>query len=210
MPFTVATAAASSRASSEDRLAVHRVLGGLVIVVADGAGGMSGGAEAAEIVLAKVEQAIKTPGLRFFEPLPWGDLLREADHVVERDPPAGESTAVIVAVSANGLLVGASCGDQEAGVIGSGGHDDLTEDQLRKKRIGSGRAKPELFARPSLRGTLLVATDGLFNYARPSAITGVLRGDDLDVAARRLVDLVRLPNDGFMDDVALVLVRGEG
>jgi PPM family protein phosphatase len=210
MPFTIATAAASSRASSEDRLAVHHVLGGLVIVVADGAGGMSGGAEAAEIVLATVEQAIKTPGLRCFEPLTWGDLLRKADHVVERDPRAGESTAVIVAVSANGLLVGASCGDQEAWVIGSGGYDDLTEDQHSKKRIGSGRANPELFGRASLSGTLLVATDGLFNYARPSAITGVLRGDDLDVAARRLVDLVRLPNDGFADDVALVLVRGEG
>lgn len=41
MQFTIATAMASFRApeQSEDRLVVHHVPGGVVIVVADGAGG---------------------------------------------------------------------------------------------------------------------------------------------------------------------------
>jgi hypothetical protein len=50
-----------------------------------------------------------------------------------------------------------------------------------------------------LDSTLLLATDGLFNFARPETF-----------AARELIRLVRLPSGGLQDDVGLVLVRAAG
>jgi hypothetical protein len=79
--------------------------------------------------------------------------------------------------------------------------DDLTARQHRKLRLGSGRARPVSFLRPKLAGTLLVATNGLFNYARPEKIAAVALGEDLDCAARDLTQLVRLPGGGLQDDV---------
>ena len=139
------------------------------------------------------------------------EVLAGADLVLEADHDAGETTAVVVAV-AEGGLVGASCGDSCAWVVQADGRtDDLTARQHRKRRLGSGRAGPVAFARPGLAGTLLVATDGLFNYARPERIVGVALQEDLDGAAMDLIQLVRLPGGGLQDDVGLVLVRpGEG
>lgn len=86
--------------------------------------------------------------------------------------------------------------------------DDLTEGQHRKRRLGGGRAAPFVFVRPNLDGVLVIATDGLFNYARPEVIAQVVATHEyLDATAQALVELVRLPSGSFMDDVAVVLVR---
>ena len=47
------------RRRSEDRLAVRQTPGGLVVVVADGAGGMASGAEAADLALKIVAESIE-------------------------------------------------------------------------------------------------------------------------------------------------------
>ena len=54
---------------------------------------------------------------------------------------------------------------------------------------------------------LVVASDGLWNYAPRAAIAELASGDDLDAAVRALVDLVRLPSGELQDDVAIALVR---
>jgi serine/threonine protein phosphatase PrpC len=140
MPFKIATAAASPRKNSEDRLAAHHVQGGIVVVVADGAGGMGGGAAAADLVLAIVEHALGDPHFNPFAPTSWENVLVEGDAEIERDRGAGETTAVIIAVTDDGRIVGASVGDSGALLIRSDGNlDDLTENQHRKRRLGSGR-----------------------------------------------------------------------
>jgi hypothetical protein len=63
------------------------------------------------------------------------------------------------------------------------------------------------FSRPGLAGTLLVATDGLFNYARPEKIAAVALQEDLARATWDLIQLVRLPGGGLQDDVGMVLLR---
>lgn len=88
-----------------------------------------------------------------------------------------------------------------------GGIDDLTARQHRKLRLGSGKARPVSISRPRLDGTLLVATDGLFTYARPDRIADMASRDDLDRSASDLIQLVRLPSGGLHDDVGLVLIR---
>jgi serine/threonine protein phosphatase PrpC len=209
LPLQVVTASASFRKGSEDRFAVHHAVGGLVIVVADGAGGIPGGGPAADLLLAHVEGALADTKFDVFVASSWIDLLRSVDALVERDRAAGETTAVIVAVTDSGLVVGASSGDSGALVVRKDGTvDELTEGQHRKRRIGSGSAVPVGFDRPALDGTLVVASDGLLGYARPNVIAEVvLATEDLDDAASSLVDRVRLPSGGLMDDVAVVLVR---
>jgi serine/threonine protein phosphatase PrpC len=78
-----------------------------------------------------------------------------------------------------------------------------------RARLGSGRASPVSFSRPALEGTLVVATDGLFNYASRNGIADAILacGEDVDAAACKLVERVRLPRGSFMDDMAAVVVR---
>jgi serine/threonine protein phosphatase PrpC len=206
--FTSAQALALVREAGQDRLTVLRREDALIVVVADGVGGISGGAAAAEILVKLVEEAVLVPGFHLLRSEAWVELLTRADLVLEADPRAGETTGVVIAVSEQGLVVGASCGDSGAWMLGEDGSvDDLTACQHRKLRLGSGRARPVFFLRPKLQGTLLVATDGLFNYARPERIAELVLGDDLDLAVKKLVKLVRLPSGRLQDDVGVMLLR---
>ncbi|MBK7400027.1 MAG: hypothetical protein IPJ34_28190 [Myxococcales bacterium] len=121
-------------------------------------------------------------------------------------PHAGETTVVVVVVTEGGVL-GASCGDSGAWIIESEGHDDLTADQRRKLRVGSGRALPVPFVRAHFDGTLVVASDGLFNYATAEAICSNARGVDLHAAASGLIASVRMASGELHDDVAVAILR---
>lgn len=210
MIFEVATAVSSNRACSEDRLAVHHIAGGLLVVVADGAGGVAGGGRAADLAVDLVREVAATPTISLFAPEVWVELLARADAVLASDGAAGESTLVVVAVADDGSIVGASCGDSGAWII----RDDRTIDDLtmsqRRHRLGSEYAEPVALQRPALGGTLLVATDGLFSYAKRDAIASIVaEHEDLKRAAVALVEAVRLRGGSLRDDVAVVLARGE-
>ena len=64
-----ATAAASFRERAEDRVLVWRVGEIWVVCVADGSGGVSGAAKAAETLVAGVRQAIDTGAVDPTDPL---------------------------------------------------------------------------------------------------------------------------------------------
>lgn len=203
--FNVAHARHSRHGQGEDRLAIHVLpCGGLVVVVADGAGGLVGGAAAAELVLSLVAQALARPDFESSRAEAWCQLLREADLFLLRDPLAGESTAVVVAWSPAGL-VGASAGDSEAWMIRRD-LDDLTLAQPRR-RLGSGQVTPVGFSRATPVGSLLVASDGLFKYASVSDLCALVSEGEPHEAVERLVSRVRLPSGALQDDVAVVLVR---
>jgi serine/threonine protein phosphatase PrpC len=205
---TVAHALAFPREPGEDRIGTFDREGVLVVVVADGAGGIAGGTRASELLMELVREAAAAQALDLLPHDGWVDMLAHFDHVLEADPDAGETAGVVLVVS-GGHVAGASCGDSGAWVILPDGRiDDFTARQHRKLRLGSGGARPISFAGRLLVGTLLVATDGLFNYARPEKIAAVALGEDLQRAARELIQLVKLPGGGFQDDVGVVLVRG--
>ncbi len=208
MPLVTAAATASYRQNSEDRLAVHLVDGGVVVVVADGVGGVAGGGAAADLAMTATADAVRA-SFDLFSAKTWVDLLTHADAVAVADRCAGETTAVVVAVSNDGRVVGASCGDSGAVLVApNGGIDDLTSRQHKKRRVGSGRALPVVFERALSDGTLVIATDGLFAFARPDEIRhAVARHEDLDALTAALVGTVRLANGSFQDDVATVLIR---
>jgi serine/threonine protein phosphatase PrpC len=205
MSLVHVTTAASFRSNAEDRILVEELNGARLIVVADGAGGIPGGDRAAEMLVAHVRRRVVAAAAEQ-TPAFWVTLLREADRLVATDSRAGETTGIALVIDGESV-VGASAGDSEAWLVSADSRVVLTAKQQRKRRIGGGNVDPVAFE-GSMRGcTLLVATDGLFGYARPSAICQAVRDPDLATAAQRLVQIVRLPGGGFMDDLAITLVR---
>jgi PPM family protein phosphatase len=128
------------------------------------------------------------------------------DHLLQRDPDAGETTAVVLAVSRGGIA-GASVGDSEAWLISSDGHVALTARQQPKPGLGTSMARPVAFRSRFAGRTLLAATDGLFKYADSAAIGAAARQPALEAGASQLVELVWRPRGTLPDDVALILCR---
>jgi serine/threonine protein phosphatase PrpC len=186
---------APEKASGQDRAVVIPRADGLVVALADGAGGASNGALAAQAV---VDVAVRG------DP---ADVILACDEHLRN---VGLTTAIIVHVRADAVS-GASVGDSAAWLI-DGEVIDLTEHQRRKPLVGGG-CVPVAFRseRPLGTATLLVASDGLFSYAAAADIARVVRaGRDLRETADALVELVRLPSGGLQDDVTIVLCRAHG
>ena len=186
----------------QDRIKVMRDGERLIFVIADGAGGRSGGAEAAEMVVRLVcEHARDLQSCGDCE-----KLLGEIDRAILADGIAGETTAVIVVASVNKVF-GASVGDSGAWIL-SGAHiDELSQGQVRKPFIGTGAALPVGFSRGGLDGTLLVTTDGLLKYTSREAISATIGKCNLDALPEALVKLVRYASGNLPDDIAIGLCR---
>jgi serine/threonine protein phosphatase PrpC len=194
---------ASGRQSSEDRAEVFERGDELVVIVADGAGGISGGARAAGAIVETVQSVAHNPSLDLHDADMWKALLREADATLATRA-AGETTATIVVVGPSGLT-GVSVGDSEAWIVAGTSMDDLTRSQERP-RLGTGRAVPVAFRRRAVDGVLLVATDGLFKHASVGRIAATVREGEVSRAAERLAALVQLASGGYPDDLGIVVV----
>ncbi|HXN30684.1 MAG TPA: hypothetical protein VN894_02440 [Polyangiaceae bacterium] len=203
-PYVHARALASSRPRPEDAAEVFERDGVLVVVVADGAGGIRGGEAASRSLVAVVESAVNDPVFRANEVGAWIDLFRRRDAALTLKG-AGETTGVVVVLGAKGLF-GLSIGDSEAWIVTPGGIDNLTVGQQTRQRLGSGRVEMATFERPALAGVLVIATDGLFKFASKEVIARIVRASPIETAAERLVELVRHPGGALADDVAVVLV----
>ncbi|MBI4032179.1 SpoIIE family protein phosphatase [Candidatus Berkelbacteria bacterium] len=178
----------------------------MVIVVADGAGGVGGGAQTAQAVCDLVVTHVRRPnsaGQR------WTDQLREIDLAIAASRAGGLSTAVVLEIR-EGTVTGASVGDSGAWIVSAAEVVDLTKDQVRKPLLGSGAAIPVSFGPVHLNGRLLVGTDGLFKYAARSDIVANAMEGTLEGAASALIDGVRLRNGSLQDDVAVVLCEEVG
>jgi serine/threonine protein phosphatase PrpC len=211
MMYAVARFADSYRADTEDRADIIP-LGdgedGIVLVVADGVGGRSGGGAAAESAVRRTREAVPSLTPRESrDPRTWYRLAKAIDEGIAGEEDAGETTLVILCVTPR-RLVGVSVGDSEAWLVTSGGHYDLTGGQKRKPYLGEGMADPVPFALPNPGyGTLLVATDGLFKYAPPERISDAALQTDLEEAARRVADEARLTSGRLSDDIVVLLCR---
>ena len=201
--LNVAKAIEFYRRRGEDRVNVIDHPKGKVIVLADGAGGTSGGAEAADTVTAWTKAYVDRA--KDIAPASqWGELLARIDRQIQFEN--GQSTAVIVAVTEEGVS-GASVGDSAAWIVGEENLDDLTVAQIRKPLLGTGAAKPLTFERNAFIGTILVASDGLVKYAPYARICEIARWPNLPEAAKALIDLVRLKSGSLQDDTAVLLCR---
>jgi len=172
----------------------------VVLCVADGAGGRSGGTEAASMVVEFVRQHAN----QLTDADSCAEVLRKLDAAIAKDVIAGETTCVLMVVTPEAIF-GASVGDSGAWLIpASGNHLDLTQAQPRKPFIGSGSAWPVSFRRPRQGGGLLLATDGLLKYTSAERIITTCREHPADVAPERLVELVRYQSGALPDDVTVI------
>jgi len=194
---------ASSRRVNEDRVECLEHGEDLVVVVADGAGGLLGGDSASETFIAAVKSATTDAAFDVREGACWSRLLAEVDMRLNR-AMAGETTAVVVVVTPEGL-VGVSAGDSQAWVVGAADIDDLTGAQARK-RLGTGCAARVGFSRPSLTGTLVVGTDGVFNYLNATSVARAVRWREPADAAERLRAALEFPSSRYADDVGIAIV----
>lgn len=202
--FAVADGGVGSKVPAQDRGAVIVRPEGLVLVVADGAGGVVGGARAAERVVGAARALLdRAKGLP--DAAAWCDFLRAMDEELARGRDVGETTAVVLSVTRDSV-VGASVGDSGAWDVAGDGVDELTEGQ-HPTRLGTGRAQPRAVTRFGALGTLVVASDGLWRYAAREAIAEAARGEVLEAVPDALIDLARLPSGGLQDDVVVLAAR---
>lgn len=192
----------SSEGEWQDRVCVCCQSDGLVIGLADGAGGMSGASNAAQIAAATCTSGLDQ---RLDEP----ELLERVPRVDEKlsaDARCGQSTLVLLQVDRAGIR-GASVGDSEVWLIEDDQIDVLTVHQQRKPLLGSSAALPMGFRRAVAGSSwLLMATDGLIkNTTREKILHSLLEGVS-QTAADELIELVLLPSGQVQDDVTVCLV----
>lgn len=204
--YEYARAVAASQVRSQDAVGVYARGDALVVVLADGGGGLYRGEAASRSLVAVVESAVADPQFALEAIRPWVDLFH-ATHKSLAANRAGETTGVVVVLARHGFI-GFSIGNSEAWIVTLAGVDNLTVGQHTRHRLGGHQSTVVVFERPQLAGVLLVATDGLFKYASAPVIAGIVRQGTIAQAAERLLDLVRLRSGKMADDTAVVIVRG--
>lgn len=127
-----------------------------VLLLADGAGGTSGGRETAERVVQNLgERALQAEALT--ETF-WRQAILELAIELEA-LGSGQSTVIAIAHSGRSLC-GGSIGDSEAMLIGRAGLVDLTKGQSRKPLLGGGLAQCRTFSARVGPGELLLVGTG--------------------------------------------------
>lgn len=196
---------AAGNPENQDRGAVIEASVGLIMVVADGAGGQSGGAEAAAMAVELVRQTAND----FRDANACVALLQNMDRAISQDRVAGETTCALAVVTRAGVY-GASAGDSGVWVVNESGFINLTERQSRKPFISSGSAWPMLFDyRITDRDSLLLATDGLLKYTGSERIVAICRTEVCSHVPRRLIELVRYPSGALPDDVTVIFASSD-
>jgi serine/threonine protein phosphatase PrpC len=204
--FQTATATEFYPSSGHDRVDILVGDGACALVIADGMGGRSGAAAAAQMWIDAVRCGSQDPQ-QWAESDYWLDLLAATDRAIRDDKNAGETTAVVAVMTARGN-VGASVGDSGAWLVTDDSCLDLTKSQIRKPGLGTGMATPIPFYRKQAPAeTLLVATDGLLKYSWPEKICQAVRSVQIRALPKALIDLVRMPSGGLQEDAAVAVAR---
>ena len=186
----------------QDRAEILRCADRVLLAVADGAGGIAGGGEAADLTMRLVRESaesLKTTN-------DCRRLLEEIDMQLARNKPCGETTAVVLVVHATGVF-GASVGDSIVWMFSPHGRVELTKGQQRKPFLGCGSAFVVAFSQPAKEGTIILATDGLWKYTSLESIEQRVRNVAIEQLAADLPNLVRLRSGAFPDDVAIIACR---
>ena len=186
----------------EDRIEVIHLPDRTVFVIADGAGGVAGGAAAAKAVCRAVADRCRQD-----EIADWTGWLTLIDREIAGSKDCGFAAVAIVEIENDGKIVGASVGDCEAWVFVNGmALKNLTIGQIRKPLLGGGDAIPVGFEGSVAGGTLLMATDGLWKYLDRIRIAEATSIRPLETAAEALIDGARLKSGALQDDIAVAIV----
>jgi serine/threonine protein phosphatase PrpC len=202
MELVTSTAIQAGNLELQDRVAILRYDDRVIFAVADGAGGISGGAQAAELFMLVVRESAAS----LIAPENCVYLLHRIDQDLVKASECGETTGVVAVIEGNRIF-GASVGDSMAWAFSSKERVELTGGQQRKPFLGTGVALARPFARALSQGTIVFGTDGLWKYSGLESIEQRVREADPTVLANELCELVRLRSGTFPDDVAVITCR---
>jgi len=173
--------------------------------LADGQGGRSGGARAAQIATqTALAAALAQPPRSLLKPKICAGIVRAADDVVYADPQAGFTTLVMLVVR-DQFVCGASCGDSAAVLLQSEESIVLTENQLQHPLVGSRAARAMSFyldLDPPWH--ICAVSDGVWKYAGWDRMIALMRrrgGRDLVDALRAAA--IKPGNSGLPDDFSI-------
>lgn len=203
MKYAVAKQIQAGGSELQDRAEFFENDSKLILILADGAGGLSGGANAAQFVVESIKKRIN------FQTLSLEQLcafLTALDREMFASGTLGETTCVIVILSESGAI-GACVGDSGALIFSKAGVGNLTMGQMRKPLLGSGQALLSGFNLKRLDGTLLIASDGLLKYTSQEKIAAKIAASSFDDAPGKLIDLVRYQSGALPDDVSVLLAQ---
>jgi serine/threonine protein phosphatase PrpC len=200
--FTISKEIQAGGAELQDRVKFFWNGSNLILVLADGAGGLSGGAKAAEFVVENVKGRINSA---IANSVQLCALLATLDREMSANGTFGETTCVITVLNEEGII-GASVGDSGALIFSKNEIKDLTRSQVRKPLLGSGQANPVGFTHGQLNGILLIASDGLLKYTSREKIAETIDSFGFDEAANKLISLVRYQSGAVPDDISILLV----
>jgi hypothetical protein len=183
----------------------------LLAAIADGQGGQPGGQEAACLACRTcLDAAAAIPPIRLFKPSSWTGLLEQADHAVAADPVAGFTTLIGFCIALE-QVCGGSCGDSAVVLVDpdSRGYP-LTASQYKNPPVGSGGANIVPFGSVLERPWVVLAmTDGVWKYAGWDRTHQIASEERDEAVITRLLDCVRLPRSGgLQDDFTLLALFG--
>ncbi|MBN2712560.1 MAG: protein phosphatase 2C domain-containing protein [Planctomycetes bacterium] len=188
---------------NEDRVGYIRMEKGMLIILADGAGGTSGGAEAAQFAV----DSIKSKEFNYtdlYDPWRLCGILYELDREVACKRDLGECTGVL-AYATQDKIYGASVGDSEAWLVGAEEVTRLTQNQNRKPLLGSGEIRATPFGPVPFSEKLILGSDGLFKYAKEYALLDEIRNSSVETCPARLIDCARMKSGKLQDDTTVVV-----
>lgn len=193
---------------SHDRVKVVQQDRRTIIALADGAGGMSGAAEAADQVVNSLVKALRREKIDA-TPCSCAEALAALDQAVASNSRAGETTGLLLVID-DDSVVGASVGDCAAWVVPRSNEPrELTVHQMRKPRIGTGRANPVRFGPTSLDGALIAMTDGVADSITGGQLTALVRRVNAEQLPRTLLDAIRLPSGKLTDHATVVVASND-
>jgi serine/threonine protein phosphatase PrpC len=193
---------------NQDRGAIIETSFGLVLIVADGMGGLGGGKAVAASTMAV--GLVREAANELHDPKSCLALLQRMDKAVDEDKIAGETTCALAIVTESAVH-GASVGDSGVWVINESGFINLTVRQSRMPLIGSGLADPIPFYHTRTgKEFVLLATDGLLKYTSPERIMTTCRESAPPAEiVRHLIELVRYKSGALPDDVTVIFASPE-
>jgi serine/threonine protein phosphatase PrpC len=196
MKLDISLQVVSAGQTGQDRAAKLETPVGHLFVLADGAGGISGGDAAADLVIYRAS------GSTINSVDDCINLLNDLDLQLES---VGQTTAIIAAIS-NGKIFGASVGDSCAWLVGTSTYVDLTQAQMQKPLLGSGKAYPIGFGPYDVQDSkIILASDGLFKYVAHNKIFSLVRTTTINDVATVLIDSARLASGALQDDIAVIV-----
>jgi len=180
-----------------------------IMALADGQGGRTGGADAAQTAVKRaVQVALSAPVQKLLSGRFWVQLLLDVDKAVSDNPDAGFTTFVGVAITEQ-TIVGVSSGDSQAVLIRPTGIAvTLTDNQKKNPPVGSQMCHPTLFSAPvPANSRLLLMSDGVYKFVPSETIVSTIAEVEARDAIKTIRDLAVGRSGTLYDDFSVAIIE---